>query len=140
QPGISRELPSCRVRYWHVRRQFELAWPSLDARERASDPCADPVLPLLWRQLPRRVSHWLWKANEPLRSGTRDRSQIGRHLSTRQVWTAPRIRGNAEVSKRPTLARLHPVPRVLSRRQRCRVRSKSPNRVDRHDRHTDRAV
>ena len=51
RPGVPGGLPAGRVEHRHVRRQFQLARPGLDAGERHDHPGPFAVLPVLRRQL-----------------------------------------------------------------------------------------
>ncbi len=67
RPGAPRGLSASRVRHRHVRWQLQLAWPGLDAGERAHHPGAAELLPVLRRQLQNRMPHRLRQTDEPVR-------------------------------------------------------------------------
>ena len=73
RPGVPGGLPAGRVEHRHVRRQFQLARPGLDAGERHDHPGPPAVLPVLRRQLQDRMPHGLRQDDEPLRGGQGDR-------------------------------------------------------------------
>ena len=76
RPGVPGGLPAGRVEHGHVRRQFQLARPGLDAGERHDHPGPLAVLPVLRRQLQGRMPHGLRQDDESLRGEPR-RSPIG---------------------------------------------------------------
>ena len=57
-----------------------------------------------------------------------------KHLPSRRARPATRLRRHGEVPDRPTLARLHPLLRVLPRRQWRGARRQPPDRLDRASR------
>ena len=73
RPGVPGGLPAGRVEHGHVRRQFQLARPGLDAGERHDHPGPLAVLPVLRRQLQDRMPHGVRQDDESLRGGQRDR-------------------------------------------------------------------
>ncbi len=66
--------------------------------------------------------------------------RLGGHLPARRKRQAPGLRRDREVPGRPALARLHPVLRVLPRRQRRRPRRQPPDGLDRPRRGTARPL
>ena len=74
--------------------------------------------------------------------------EVSKEISDRLIGTftrdeqrpSPGLRRHREVPDRSALARLHPLPRVLPRRQRRRVGRQSPDRLDRARRHAHRAL
>ena len=115
----------------HVRRQFQLARPGLDAGERHDHPGPLAVLPVLRRQLQGRMPHGVRQDDESLRGGQGDRRSAHRDIYSRRARPATRLRRHGEVPVRSALARPHPLLRVLPRRQRRRARRKPPDRLDR---------
>ena len=65
--GVPGGLPAGRVEHGHVRRQFQLARPGLDAGERHDHPGPPAVLPVLRRQLQDRMPHRFRQDDEPVR-------------------------------------------------------------------------
>ena len=128
--GVPGGLPACRVRFRNVRRQLQLARPGLDAGERAHHPRAAAVLPLLRRRLQGRVPDRLGPDDEPLRSEQGAREPSRPHLPARREGPPAGVRRRGEVPDRSALARLHPVLRVLPRRQRRRARREPSDRLD----------
>ena len=64
--GIPGVVSACRIGQRHVRRQFELARPGVDARERTHNPGAPAVLQLLRRGLHHRLSNRFRSAHDSL--------------------------------------------------------------------------
>ena len=81
RPGIPGVLPAGGIRYRHVRRQFELARPDLDAGQRPDHPGPAAVLPLLRRRLHDRMPDRLRPADEPVSGGRGDRQPARRPFS-----------------------------------------------------------
>ncbi len=131
RPRAPGGLPAGRVEQWNVRRQLQLAGPGLDAGERPHPPGAAELLPVLRRQLQNRMSHRLRPVDEPLRCEQGDRRPAHRDFHARRAGPAAGVRRRREVPDRPQLARLHPLLRVLPRRQRRGVGRQSPDRLDR---------
>ena len=140
RPAAPGGLPAGRVRHRHVRRQLQLARPGLDAGERAHHPGAPELLPVLRRQLHDRMPHRVGEDDEPLRGEQGDCRPPHQHLHPRRTGPASGVRRHREVPDRSALARLHPFPRVLPRRQRRRVGRQSPDRLDGARRHAHRAL
>src|SRR5262249_29034015 len=88
------------------------------AREHADRPVAAAPLQLLRRRADHRVSDRLRQADEPLGGRRRDHVPSVADLPARPRWPAARVRRHHEVPERSSLARPHPVLRVLPRWQR----------------------
>ena len=98
------------------------------------------LLPLLRRQLQDRVSHRLGQIDEPVRGGPRDRQPAGADLPAGQVRPAAGVRRYGEIPDRSLMEGLHPLLRVLPRRQRRGPGSQPPDRMDWRGGETDRAL
>ena len=67
-------------------------------------------------------------------------NRLTRIFLPRRVWPETGLRRHGEVSDRSVLEGLHPVLRILPRRQRRRVGGKPPDGLDRLDRQIDRSL
>ena len=109
--------------------------PDLDAGQRPDHPGPAAVLHLLRRRLHRRVPDRLRPADEPVPGGRGDRAPAGEHLPARtRTAGGPVYGGTEKFQDDPHWRDLHPVLRVLPRRQRRRPRRQPPDRLDRHRR------
>ena len=136
RPGIPRRLPAGGVGHRHVRRQLQLAravWMPVNA---LIIRALLQFYLLLRRRLHDGMPHRLRPDDEPLRGGRGDlptgwpASSCATSSGRRPVYG-----GTEKFQDDPALARLHPVLRVLPRRQRRRPRRQPPDRLDRARRH-----
>ncbi len=130
-PGIQSRLPAGRIEHRHVRRQFQLAWSDLDAREHSAHPGAAELLPVLRRQLQDRMPDRVREDDESLRGEQGDRRSAHADLYPRRTRPATRLWRRGEVPDRSVLARPHSVLRILSRRQWRRTGRQPSDRLDR---------
>ena len=103
--GTPRRLPACRIKHRHVRRQLQLAWSDLDARQRRPDPRAPELLPVLRRQLQDRMPDGFRQVHEPLRGRQGDRRSTDADLSARRQRSQAGLRRHEDVPGGCPLAR-----------------------------------
>ena len=116
----------------HVWWQLQLARADLDACQCPARSVLAQSLHFLRRRVPGRKPHRVGQLPEPLP----DRQGFGRpayrYLPARCARPSPGLRRLGEVPERSALERLHPVLRVLPRRQWRRPGCEPSNRLDRH--------
>ena len=119
----------------HVRRQLQLARADLDAGQRPDHPRAAAVLHLLRRRLHDRMPDRLRAADDPVPGGRGDQ-RAGWPASSCATTKGrrPVYGGTRKFQEDPHWRDLHPVLRVLPRRQRRRARRQPPDRLDRRHR------
>ena len=108
--------------------------PDLDAGQLPHPARAEAVSSLLWRHVPGRMPDGLGQHENPGPGRRRTGAAAGAHLPARPGGQAAGLRLLPAVQQRSLLARSDPLPRVLPRRHRPRLRCQPPNRLDRVDR------
>ncbi len=132
--GVPAGLRAGRVPDRPLRRQLQLAGPDLDAGQFPHPARPAPVPRLLRRRVPGRVPHRLGQPDEPGAGRAGAEAPAREHLPPRRRRPAGRLRLLRALPHRSALARPRPVPRVLPRRHRPRVRRQPPDGVDGADR------
>jgi Mannosylglycerate hydrolase MGH1-like glycoside hydrolase domain len=138
--GASRGLRAGRVDDWTVRRQLELAGPDLVPRELSAHRVAAEVPSLLRRRPEGRMSDWLQPPAQPVGCGDRALTRSHAAVPARPQWPPADLWRLRAVPAGSTLARSHPLQRVLPRRRGPGYRGQPPDRLDRPGRQADRAV
>ena len=126
-------VPAGRVGQRDVRRQLELAWAHLGARQRHDRPSAAADVRLSTATTSRSsVRPARGRYDDALSGGPGAAATALNAIFLRdKEGRRPGLRRLAQVPERPALAGPHPVLRILPRRQRRRPRRQPPDRLDR---------
>jgi hypothetical protein len=125
------EVSAGRIRQQSVRRQLELARTGLDAGQLPADREPAPLPSVLRRRAQDRVPDRIGRHVDPRPDRRRAVSPPDQALSARCRRQTVGLRRLREIPERSAFQGLHPILRVLPRRQRARLRRLAPDRLDR---------